>query len=102
MIALGKTRDGQLTSHYVLLSQAVAVQMEFVEADALEENQHVAAAGDKRCEEIVGLEFVVVVDAFQRVFYTVCIAVDDEDAAVIHLQPDILSLVNDNSIHTIV
>ena len=41
-------------------------------------------------------------DACQGVFYAVGMAIDNENAAVIHLQPDVLPLVNGHAVNAVV
>ena len=88
--------------HDLLLLQSVAVQAQLIESRLTERHQHVAHTRHVGHEEIVHDESVVSADACQRVFYAVRLAVQHEYAAVVHLQPHVLHLVDGHAVNTVV
>ena len=65
-------------------------------------NQNITYRSHVGGEEIIDVELLMTTDALQGVFYTVGLAIDDKDTSIVHLQPDILRLVDNHVIHTVV
>ena len=82
--------------------KTITVQAQLIESNVIIGNQNIACRGDVGLEEIVDMEIVMIADSFQRVFYAVGLTVDDEDASVVHFQPDVLGEVDYHVVNTVV
>ena len=92
----------QLSCRNQVLLKTITVQAQLIESNVIIGNQNIACRGDVGLEKVVDVEIIMVADSFQRVFYAVGLTVDDEDASVVHFQPDVLGEVDDHVVNTVV
>ena len=81
---------------------AVLVILHLVEDTVVEWNIDITIGSHKGYREVVGIELLVAVYVLERINDTVSLTVDDEEAAIVHLHPDILPLVNGSLRNTVV